>query len=270
MKAADPERERRLFDYLLGALPEAEREAVEEGLFDEDPFHEELRAAIDDLIHDYLTGALSDEDRRRFETHFLASPLRRQSFEFVRALQGAADRASGARPETTTLRRNRAFIGGLAAAAVTALVLLGLLWWRPEPGTVQTTSAPTPSPSTEPPARSTEPPIVHLSPDAPRRADIDVPASASSVRFEVAVARGYRSFSAVLQNSQGREIWRSDGLTTKGGRPLTFSVPAALLSATEYVLALEGELVRGQPPDGDATTRYVLRVRRQPRTFVTH
>src|SRR5688572_309647 len=46
--------ERRLVDYLLGALPPEEHESLELRYFSDAALHEELEATADDLIHSYL------------------------------------------------------------------------------------------------------------------------------------------------------------------------------------------------------------------------
>src|SRR4029450_11495709 len=95
--------EQKVVSYLLGKLPPKEVLEWEERLFTDDELNEELAASADDLIHAYLDGQLSAEDRARFEAHFLASPRRRERVVFVRDLltairRGAARAPPGAAP----------------------------------------------------------------------------------------------------------------------------------------------------------------------------
>jgi hypothetical protein len=76
---------REVRDYLLGALPEKRREEIEQKFFEDDDFHLEVEIVEEELFDDYLQKKLSDQERRLFETHFLASPLRRQRLQFARA-----------------------------------------------------------------------------------------------------------------------------------------------------------------------------------------
>ncbi len=89
----DPEREprdyqgfgREIRDYLLGALPEKRREEIEQKFFEDDDFHLEVEIVEEELFDAYLQNKLPEPERRLFETHFLASPLRRKRLQFARA-----------------------------------------------------------------------------------------------------------------------------------------------------------------------------------------
>src|SRR5438309_8905837 len=91
----DPEREprdyqgfgREIRDYLLGVLPEERREAIEQRFLNDDDFHLEVEIVEEELFDGYLQNKLTEPERRLFETHFLASPLRRQRLQFARAFQ---------------------------------------------------------------------------------------------------------------------------------------------------------------------------------------
>lgn len=78
--------------YLLGALPAAETEDFDERSFTDDDFAQILTAAENDLIDGYLHNELSGETLAKFESFYLASPLRREKVEFARSLQAAAGR----------------------------------------------------------------------------------------------------------------------------------------------------------------------------------
>src|SRR5262245_37586697 len=123
------DREDLLVRFLLGALSADEQDEIEARVFMEDDFLEEVMAAGDDLIHAYLTDSLSPEDRARFETHFLASPMRRHRFELVRAIAVTARGASGraATGDGRTSSRTRALAWWLAAAALALALAAGLL-----------------------------------------------------------------------------------------------------------------------------------------------
>lgn len=72
--------------YLLGVLPEAEAEHFEQLYLQDEALFEELQGAEDELIDDYANGALSGEDRARFEQHFLRSPVRREKTRLALAM----------------------------------------------------------------------------------------------------------------------------------------------------------------------------------------
>jgi hypothetical protein len=76
---------REVRDYFLGVLPEKQREEIEQRYFSDDDFHLEVEIVEEELFDDYLRNKLPEPERRLFETHFLASPLRRQRLQFARA-----------------------------------------------------------------------------------------------------------------------------------------------------------------------------------------
>src|SRR5262249_14461989 len=73
--------------YLLGELPQAERESFEEKFFSDNDLFVELLDAKDQLISDYLGRRLSPGDLKRVEQRFLSLPERRREFELVHFLQ---------------------------------------------------------------------------------------------------------------------------------------------------------------------------------------
>lgn len=79
--------------YLLGALPEAEAEQLDELSFTDDDFADELAAAEKDLVDAYVHGELPDATLEKFKSYYLASPLRRKKVEFAQAFQTFAEKS---------------------------------------------------------------------------------------------------------------------------------------------------------------------------------
>jgi hypothetical protein len=77
--------------YLLGDLPELEATVLEEELFSDDEKFERMWEIENRLVDGYVRGRLSSEDRRRFESHYLASPVHRQRLAVAQHLLGKAD-----------------------------------------------------------------------------------------------------------------------------------------------------------------------------------
>lgn len=75
-----------LIRYLLGVVSDAERRSVEEQFFASDVDLNVLLRAEDELIDDYVRGALSTSDRQLFESNFLCTNKRRQRLELVQSL----------------------------------------------------------------------------------------------------------------------------------------------------------------------------------------
>lgn len=78
--------------YLLGSLPAAEAEALDELSFTNDEFADALRTAEKDLVDAYVRGELSGAASEQFKSHYLASPLRREKVKFAQAFQVLAEK----------------------------------------------------------------------------------------------------------------------------------------------------------------------------------
>src|SRR6185369_11376092 len=83
----DSELQKDLRRYLLGQLDDRTAEALEERFLLQDEVFEELLAVEDELIEDYLAGALTAEDRRALENHFLSTPDRLDQLRFGRTFR---------------------------------------------------------------------------------------------------------------------------------------------------------------------------------------
>jgi len=82
--------------YLLGSLPEAEAERLDELSFSDDEFTEALGTAEKDLIDAYVQGELSGAALEQFKSYYLASPLRREQVRFAQAFQVFAEKSAAA------------------------------------------------------------------------------------------------------------------------------------------------------------------------------
>jgi len=80
------EQNNQLINYLLGELPETQREELEEKFCHDPDLFEQMLALRDDLIDNYLRGELSPRQLQQFERYFLATPQQRERVENARAL----------------------------------------------------------------------------------------------------------------------------------------------------------------------------------------
>lgn len=78
-------------EYLLGAVSESEQERLDEMSVSDDEFADRLRAVENDLIDSYVRGELSGDILTRFNSHYLASPRRREKVDFAERFLGFAD-----------------------------------------------------------------------------------------------------------------------------------------------------------------------------------
>lgn len=144
-----------IYEYLLGSLPAAEIERFDELSFSDEEFAASLSSAENELVDAYVQGELAGRTLENFNSHYLASPLRRRKVEMARAFQTYAESSVRRAAESSANQAAQAkptahgfFSGiklfnnpfsmwqwGLAAMAL-ALVFLGG-WWifnqRPAP-----------------------------------------------------------------------------------------------------------------------------------------
>jgi hypothetical protein len=72
--------------YLLGDLPEEEAQRFERSFLQDEGLFQQLDELEEELIDDYVTGALSADKHGAFEKYFLQSPERRDKVQFARAM----------------------------------------------------------------------------------------------------------------------------------------------------------------------------------------
>jgi len=84
-----------IVEYLLGTLPAEQAERYDELSVANEEFATVLSACEKDLVDAYVAGELSGSTLQRFESYYLASPLRRKKIEFARALKQWAEATAG-------------------------------------------------------------------------------------------------------------------------------------------------------------------------------
>ncbi len=124
--AADLNNEKLITRYLLGDLPEAQQIEIEDRAFADKEYLALVTAVENDVIDEYVRRELSETDRRKFESRFLASAERRKRVEFAKALARvpvAVERTVVSQPAQWTWRDSLyAFFVGLNPALKFAVV----------------------------------------------------------------------------------------------------------------------------------------------------
>ena len=93
--------------YLLGKLAEADRDRLERRLLSDAAAYEQVLAAEEELIDEYVDGELSAADRRAFEERLLTVERIRARVGFARSLRALAAEADTAAPAPTrSVRRS--------------------------------------------------------------------------------------------------------------------------------------------------------------------
>jgi hypothetical protein len=279
------EKEERLIRYLLGTASPEEEAEIEESLFVEPGLHDELLATTDDLIRAYLVGKLPADDRKRFETHFLASARRRERFEFLKDVLATIRDVSGrARPALGGVRRGvdwrNPWLALAALLVVAAGLYVALLGRQPrEERRALQPVTPEPRPTLAPEATVAPVQEAHqtLTPSAPPRPEAVVRLPTAEGPVDVALARETRlvrlevplvgarhpTYDAEIRDSKGDSVWRASALVPRApGEPLVLSVPATVLVADAYELRVGGEQLRDAPPEAARPRTYTLRIAR--------
>ena len=129
--------DRRLRRYLLGELPDDERERLQAAYFADDALFARLLGVEDALVDAYVRGELTEGERARFEQRFGLTGRQLDRVKVARMLAGAAgtpvaamaprlEAEAGARARSTRTHR----LAVPAAAAAVLLALAAAATWR--------------------------------------------------------------------------------------------------------------------------------------------
>jgi len=80
--------------YLLGDASFSEQEEIDLWLMSSEEAYDQLEAAEDDLIDEFLGGRLEGRDLTQFNDHFLVAPERQRKLQFSRSFRRAVDAAT--------------------------------------------------------------------------------------------------------------------------------------------------------------------------------
>jgi hypothetical protein len=273
----------RMRGYLLGQLGEEEQDRIERGLLADADAFPALEAAQDELIEDYLDGALEPADRAAFEAHFLAAPSHAESLACARLVREALLREAGeaAAPTAAGARRGsrRLVVAWLGAAAA---VVLAVVWLgrgtREQPQVAgslppaTTLAIPSSSPAlvaTEPEGAPSARPVRTASATFLVNREMSAAGEATALRLDAGIdevqleivleaASAYRQLAARLVTSGGATVeWKA--LAPR--EIVVLKLAADRLPAGAHTLVLTGRPAEG----GDAVEldRWTLAVRKR-------
>ena len=273
---ARPTDNERIKGYLLGQVPEEDESQFEARLLTDREFYEELSIVEDELIDQYLAGALSVSDRQSFESHFVSSSERQKKVRFARALRKhvsvAADESQlspaedDLLPEPAETRRlvstprssfifpfGRRPLFSYATAAAILIVVVGsfllLLKYSQSPGVNGRVLAIEliPTPATRDGGEVKQ---FTLTPDV------------ETVRLQLDLLENeYQSYEAILRDSSPRTVITTKNLkpqVTNGFAAVLVDVNADLLSPGAYRIHLSGTRDDGGP-ENVATFSFTIR-----------
>jgi hypothetical protein len=249
-------------------LEQEEQRRIEERLLTDNEYFEELLVAEDELIDDYIEGALSEGERERFERFFLATLERQQKLSFARALKrhialvGVTEPSRASDKEQNpgfwnrlipaTLYTQKPILGFSLAAVL--IIVLGASWLIVNNQGLRNQAGR----GSDIIAVSLPPGLVRGTGETKR---VVITPGVSAVQLQLELARDdYQSYKAVVQTDEGNEVFTADKLkpeTVAMGRVVTFDLPARLLSGGDFQVKLSGLASSGEP---ESVGKYYFRV----------
>ena len=246
--------------YLLGTLDVERRAEFEERILCDAESFEELLATEEELIDQYLSGALSSSEQQQFENHFLASAERNKKLRFGRHLKRYLGSNPGAIPrerpkvetrsrEISTLTRKptprlptyvRAVV---LSGAVITLICLSCVWWysgKRSAGRVGSQSSQLVL-------------VVSLAPGSIRSGDtltqrVPVPPKGYDIKLELELThRNFRNYkSEIFRENESLRVSDALPIEEKGDQLIVpVTVSGDMLSPGDYQVRLSGILESG-------------------------
>jgi len=247
--------------YLLGTLPKLLQDQVEQRLMTDAVLNDELVATEDDLIDQYLSEQLSDQERRQFEAHFAISEERQRKIRFGRIFRSYLDSLPAAGSQEEHQRTNRADVRfGVFGWSVRIPVLVTALVIALFAGTLAAWFVYQRQNRVE-----GQPVVITLVPGSLRSLEattqrLKQPPPNSTVQIQLKLTTNeYRTYQVELfsENKLVRTVKSLQVQNTEGDLIVKFAVASDLLSAGDYQCKLSGISDSGQVEFKDS---YGLRV----------
>jgi hypothetical protein len=247
--------ERLLRRYLLGTISDQSREDLEARLLSDDQiFWERVTIAEDELVSDYVQGALSADERLQFENAFLCTDERRAKVEFMKALRTFATTPQPVhKPRLATSWWQRPLLSpGWALAAAALLILLiqvpRMMFNRALPADTGIVAVTLPAGLTR-----------AVGGELPR---VRVTRGTRLVRLQLDPgSTPYSAYRASVHNVDGGNVLAEVELRSSAAdQPLTLTLPAESLTEGDYYVRLHGVTPGSEPV---TLNRYDFRVLRE-------
>jgi len=231
--------------WLLGLLSQEQGESLEQRLISDAGAFDEIPMAEEELIDEYLSGELSQQESVAFESYFMNSSERRQQFRVAKAWRSYVEREDPFGRHTAVetenlpafVKQQPSFLASLNAwkiplAAALSLLVIVAVWLsiRPSP----TTGGPSLAVFLEPAVQTREGGTLQ---------QINVPPDTQTVELHAKLSKGpSQNYHAVLFDASGNTILTNDNPTidTSGSEidVVVVPVPAARLTRGQYRLQL--------------------------------
>jgi|KBSSwiStaDraftv2_1062776.scaffolds.fasta_scaffold48474_2 anti-sigma-K factor RskA len=248
--------------YLLGGLDAGTREQVEQRLMTDRDYKEEVLIVEEELLEDYVSGALDHHERDLFLKNYLTTPLQKQKLRIAQALD---KRATQNAPRTAGISGSSNVITRLAGVFRTRKLFLQLSWaaliviflggtflvfriWRSAhelqaelarlngSGSYLLEPGPTVS-------------QLSLSPltlrDPGNLPTITITKETQVVQLRIPQAQSQpQTYQAILKNSDNKEVLSVSGLSVRSldnSRMLVLHLPAVIFSTGDYLLTIRDQ-----------------------------
>jgi len=225
---AEPLDEQTIRRYLLGELPEAERDAAAARIFESDDSFDKARELEDDLVDALAIGELSGAEASKVRA-FLAESSQTDRLAAARVL------ARGQRAQVKGPAMVRTFIG-LAAAILVILATSVYMVRNRAPVEI----AQAPQPAVQAPRATAI--FTFLAPAGATRSNaaafsVRIPPGTQLVQIQVEIEAGFPAYEVVLRTTSGRGV-----ITVTATKPGRFEVPlaASLLPQGKYEIEVAG------------------------------
>ena len=221
--------------YILGETSEADSDAIEREYMAREESLSAVAEAEDDLIEDYLAGRCTPDERARFESHYLASPLHAHRVAVARALHARRSRG----------RSRSRFVPLALAASVLIGLVLGAQVLRSRVSSGRAAINRSSAISLSIPAVSVrgegETPTVPLG-DGSRPVELRLEQSGAELPSP--------PYEAVVRSVEGNEVWRGPAPytpATAGALPaFVATIPPGTLAPGDYVVVVTGGSAAGE------------------------
>jgi len=264
--------------YLLGELDDGAREQVEQRLITDRDYKEEVLIVEEELLEDYVSGALDQGERDLFLKNYLTTPLQKQKLRIAQALDKRATQ-SAARPagisgSSNVIRRlvdvfrtRKLFLQLSWAALILVLVgggLIALNVWRSARALqAQLLRLNGAGSHLLDPGRS----VSQLSLSALTLRDpgnlptVTITKETQVVQLRIPQPqRQQQTYQAILKDSDNKDVLSLSGLTIRNlndSRLLVLQLPASIFSTGDYLLTIRDQ------NSSDDIADYSFRVIRQ-------
>ncbi len=216
--------------FLLGAMPEPARRALEDEFFENDEVYESLQDSLNDLIDAYARGELNVAEKRLVEERILGSARNRTKLTLARALAQREQRHSS-RPRITSPRRWIA-----VAASLAAVCFAGMTWLAIENSRLRQEIAH--------PIAAPDVAVLSLYPQLTRGNEkvptITLAKQKMFLRVDLASNEEYPAYSVEVESASRGRIWAQDSLHRSPSGAVTLWLPSAAITTGPYEFLLYG------------------------------